>query len=164
MRDPFRETTSDTAQKVSELGIANSSARILPAGTVVLSRTASVGFATIMESAMTVSQHFVTWTCGAEVLPEYLLYVLRAMRREWAALQVGTTNVTVFMPDLFAVKIPLPELAQQQEIVADIRRQAQLTRELIDFLSAQTALLAEHREALVTAAVTREPKVPGEAA
>ena len=34
----------DTKERISEIGMANSAARLLPAGTVVLSRTASVGF------------------------------------------------------------------------------------------------------------------------
>ena len=38
----------DTVEYVSELGLANSSARLLPAGTVILSRTASVGFSAIL--------------------------------------------------------------------------------------------------------------------
>ena len=39
---------SATAHTVSQMGIDNSSARLLPAGTVVLSRTATVGKATVL--------------------------------------------------------------------------------------------------------------------
>ena len=39
-----------TKEKVSEIGLANSAARLLPKGTVVLSRTASVGFPLSSES------------------------------------------------------------------------------------------------------------------
>lgn len=47
----------ETTEYTNEAGIANSSARVLPAGTVVLSRTASVGFVTVMgrEMATTLS-------------------------------------------------------------------------------------------------------------
>jgi len=164
MRDPFTEVTSTTKQRISDLGLANSSAVLHAAGTVVLSRTASVGFATIMGNAMAVSQHFVTWTCGEDLLPEYLLYVLRAMRQEWESLQVGTTNVTVFMPDLYAVRIPLPPLMEQEQIVARIRRRRESVRQLVSALESQVSLLVEHRQAIITAAVTGEIDVPWAAA
>lgn len=44
LRGDCRTYVFETSECVSELGIANSSARTLPAGTVILSRTASVGF------------------------------------------------------------------------------------------------------------------------
>ncbi|MBM4336325.1 MAG: hypothetical protein FJ108_10495, partial [Deltaproteobacteria bacterium] len=48
IRDGHAEQVTETAEKISELGLANSSARLLPRGTVMLSRTASVGFSAIM--------------------------------------------------------------------------------------------------------------------
>ena len=43
----------DTEQKTNELGILNSSARVLPANTVCLSRTASVGYVVVMGDPVT---------------------------------------------------------------------------------------------------------------
>jgi hypothetical protein len=51
-RDGHGQEIQTTAQTVSELGLANSSARLLPAKTVCLSRTASVGYVTIMGKPM----------------------------------------------------------------------------------------------------------------
>jgi type I restriction enzyme, S subunit len=45
----------NTLQTVTEEGLANSSARLLPEGTVCLSRTASVGYVTIMGRPMATS-------------------------------------------------------------------------------------------------------------
>lgn len=156
LRDPYQESLSETAQQISPLGLANSSARIHPAGTVVLSRTASVGFSTIMGRPMAVSQHFVTWTCGPRLKPEYLLYLLRAMEQHWRALEVGTTNVTVFMPDLHALRVPLPPTEVQTEIIVRIRSSVRSTRTALVSLTRQIDLLAERRRALITAAVTGE--------
>ncbi|WP_407674078.1 restriction endonuclease subunit S [Paracoccus beibuensis] len=49
---------SSTEIKTNHAGIANSAARILPVGTVCLSRTASVGFVAIMGNPMATSQDF----------------------------------------------------------------------------------------------------------
>ena len=79
LRDGRKEYLGDTSEKVSERGLANSSARLLPAGTVILSRTASVGFSGIMPLPMATTQDFANWVCGSRISPEYLLYSLRAM-------------------------------------------------------------------------------------
>jgi hypothetical protein len=63
----LRKVAQDTLESTNEQGIANSSARLLPEGTVVLSRTASVGFVTIMGRPMATSQDFVNWVCGPEL-------------------------------------------------------------------------------------------------
>lgn len=67
---------SDTAVEISERGIANSSAVLHPAGTVVLSRDAGVGKSGIMGLSMAVSQHFITWTCHARRLSNWFLYYI----------------------------------------------------------------------------------------
>src|SRR5262249_3687403 len=66
----------ETLQNVTELGIENSSSVRLPVGTVCFSRTASVGFVTVMGREMATSQDFVNWVCGAKILPAYLMHAL----------------------------------------------------------------------------------------
>ncbi|MEU0949113.1 restriction endonuclease subunit S [Streptomyces canus] len=154
MRDVRQVELTETTQQISELGMANSSACLHPAGTVVLSRTASVGFSTIMGVEMAVSQHFVTWTCGDSLLPTYLLQLLRAMRQYFESVQVGTTNVTVFMPDLYSIRVPLPRLAEQEAIVERIDVRTREIDALASRFDRQVSLLRERRQALITAAVT----------
>ncbi len=72
---------TQTSESTNELGLENSSAVLLPAGTVCMSRTASVGFVTIMERDMATSQDFVNWVCGPELDPDFLMHLLIACRR-----------------------------------------------------------------------------------
>ncbi len=53
-------TIRETIQKVTQLGIENSAARLLPAGTVCLSRTASVGYVFVMGQEMATRSGFKT--------------------------------------------------------------------------------------------------------
>jgi type I restriction enzyme S subunit len=69
IRECGSDVIHETKEMVSELGLANSSARILPKGTVMLSRTASVGFAAIMGIDMATTQDFANWVCGDRLLP-----------------------------------------------------------------------------------------------
>lgn len=58
LRDGTRVYIEETAEKISELGLANSAAELLPAGTVIFSRTASIGFSGIMACPMATTQDF----------------------------------------------------------------------------------------------------------
>jgi type I restriction enzyme S subunit len=165
MREDRIEYITETREKISELGMANSSAELHLAGTVVLSRTASAGFSAIMGMDMATSQDFVTWTCGPLLNPRYLLLCLRAMRQDLLGrLAQGSTHQTIYMPDIESIQIPLPPLEEQEAIVDAIWRSLCKIDGIIDRLDRQMKLLAEHRQALITAAVTGQIDVPGAAA
>lgn len=155
VRDDRREVLTETRERISEIGMANSAAELHPNGTVVLCRTASAGYSAVMGKDMATSQDFVTWTCGQRIDPFYLLWCLRAMRPDLLGrLAMGSTHKTIYVPDLQALRIPLPPLAEQRQIVADIRASNETIDRAIDALDRQAALLAERRQALITAAVT----------
>jgi len=109
---------SATTECVTPEGIANSSARVLPAGTVVFSRTATVGKATRMARDMATSQDFANWVCGPTLEPSYLVQVFRHMDREWDRLQEGSTHKTIYMPVFKKLQILLPPIAEQKKIAA----------------------------------------------
>lgn len=154
IREGRQEYLGDTAEQVSPLGLANSAARLLPAGTVVLSRTASVGFSGIMPVPMATSQDFVNWVCGPEIRPLYLLYVFRAMRQEFRRLTMGSTHQTIYMPDVRDFRTPLPPLEEQDAIVAAVRAELARHDGLVARLRQQIEKLREYRQTLISAAVT----------
>ncbi len=110
------EPLLETAQHVSALGVANSAAVVHPAGTVMFCRTASVGLLTITGRPMATTQAFVTWSPGPRLLSRYLLYALAAMRPELFRIAYGSTHLTIYMPDLEALRVPLPPLEEQRRI------------------------------------------------
>jgi type I restriction enzyme S subunit len=148
------EYVQDTAEQVSDLGLANSSARLLPSGTVMLSRTASVGFSAIMGVPMATTQDFANWVCGEKLSPEFLLYCLRGMPNEFDRLKMGSTHNTIYMPDIQKLTIALPPMTEQKSIVKSIRKSVGRLDELIDAAQSAITLLQERRAALISAAVT----------
>ncbi|MFC9584607.1 restriction endonuclease subunit S [Streptomyces yangpuensis] len=155
VRDDRLEDLHETREKVSELGLANSAAELHPKGTVFLCRTASAGYSGVMGSDMATSQDFVTWTCGPRLNPYFLLWCLRAMRSDLLGrLAMGSTHKTIYVPDLQMLRIPVPSLDEQGEIVDAIRRQNSRIDNLTDKVRRQVELLKERRQALITAAVT----------
>jgi type I restriction enzyme S subunit len=106
----------DTKQHVTELGIAHSSARMLPANTVCLSRTASVGYVVVMGRPMATSQDFVDWVCSSELDYRFLKYVLLAEHHTFLRFASGTTHQTVYFPEVKAFHICLPPIKEQRRI------------------------------------------------
>lgn len=154
LRDGRQEYLGETSEKISPKGIANSSARLLPAGTVVLSRTASVGFSGIMPVPMATTQDFANWVCGPLLLPEYLLHVLRSMSGEFSRMTQGSTHQTIYMPDLKKLTIPLPPLDEQRRIVDHLRARTAEIDAASEAAERAAKLLREYRQSLITAAVT----------
>jgi type I restriction enzyme, S subunit len=111
----------ETAETTNALGLANSSARLLPKGTVVMSRTASVGFVTVMGRAMATSQDFVNWICEPELDPWFLAWALIASRSYLLDLASGAIHKTIYMPTVESFRLCVPGIEEQRRIVASLR-------------------------------------------
>ena len=154
IRDGQVEYVQQTAEKINEIGLANSAARLLPEGTVILSRTASVGFSAILGVDMATTQDFVNWVCGPALRPEYLLYVFRAMGPELQHLMMGSTHQTIYMHDVGGFSTPVPPVSEQDQIVAFVRKETAVIDALIANVRQAIDLHQEFRVALLSAAVT----------
>ena len=106
---------TSTLQNVTPLGIENSSSVLLPKGTVCFSRTASVGFVTVMGREMATSQDFMNWVCGAQVDPTYLMWALIMSRQRLLALSSGSTHRTIYMRVVEQFRVLLPPIELQRE-------------------------------------------------
>lgn len=104
---------SDTPEHTTPAGIDNSAAVLLPPGTVCFSRTASVGFATILGREMCTSQDFVNWVCGPSLRPTYLLWAFVTSRASLRALASGSTHKTIYFPTVERFRVLVPSLADQ---------------------------------------------------
>ncbi len=164
IRDGKREYVTDTEEKISEIGLAHSAARLLPKGTVILSRTASVGFSAIMGVDMATTQDFVNWVCGPDLKPEYLLHVFRSMEGEFRRLTMGSTHQTIYMPDVGSFRTPIPPIDEQEKIVAFVRNESAKIDALAGKIRDAIARSLEFRSALISAAVTGKIDVREEVA
>jgi type I restriction enzyme, S subunit len=156
LRDDAVDVVTETSERISDEGLANSAAVIHPAGTVLFSRTASVGFVAQMGVDMAVTQHYMTWTCGPRLDPSYLLHALRACRPEILGLEQGATHKTIYMPDLLGLKIPLPSREEQRAIVGALQPQLEARRRVRPSAEKLRGALNTYRSSLIHEAVTGE--------
>ena len=112
-----------------------------------------------------VSQH-VAILRPANVEPEWLAYSLFSVRAQDQLLggQYGGTKQQLGLQDLAELRIASPDRDEQRRRVETIGKARRESERLIGVLGRQIALLAEHRQALITAAVTGQLEIPGLAA
>ncbi len=146
---------SDTTFKINELGLANSSARLLPARAVVFTRDATIGESAITTRPMAVSQHIIAWLCHEDrVIPEYLLFTIYGMTGELLRLTNGSTIGTIGLGDVKSIRMALPPLDEQAAIIAAIVDAKDRLDEVVRLVRQSSDQLSEYRAALITAAVT----------
>lgn len=134
---------AQTHLRTNARGIENSAARILPRGTVCLSRTASVGFVAIMDRPMATSQDFANWVCGEELDPEFLMYALIRSRQSLREMATGATHKTIYMPALESFYVCAPDVDEQRAIVRRLNSQ-------LEEVSSLRATLAKREQDLLT--------------
>jgi type I restriction enzyme, S subunit len=162
---------SESAETIGPEGMANSSARPLPAGTVVFQRTANVGLSAVMGREMCTSQHFANWICGEKLDPFYLQQVFRHMSREWLRLVAGSVLPDIYMDTFKALQILLPPVSEQRKIgeigaAFDLRieQERKALASLIENRSALAQELLSGRLRLPDSIIARRREKAGQAA
>lgn len=147
----------ETQKKITQLGLDNSSARLLPAGTVVFSRTATVGKSTVMARSMCTSQDFANYICGKDLHNHYLVYLFRFLAPEWERLMAGSTHNSIYMPVFRDLQILLPPLSEQKNIASALHEMDAL----IDSLDQLIAKKRDIQQAAMQQLLTGQHRLPG---
>jgi len=117
---------SKTERNISIEGLQRSSAKLLPAGTVMLCKRAPVGPVAVAAIPMATNQGFLNFQCGPKLLPAYLAYWLIANERYLLAVANGSTYPELYKGDLFEFEIAVPPIEIQQKILKVIAAAKQL--------------------------------------
>lgn len=143
-------------RSLSAKGLAASSARLLPKGTVLISSRAPVGYCAVAATEVTTNQGFRSLVCGPDIDPFFVRYYLLLSRRYLEESASGTTFNELSGTALGELLFPVPPLEIQHRIVARID---ELFSELDDGeeeLRRARVELETYRKSLLKAAVTGE--------
>jgi len=115
---------SHTQQKITQAALKETSVKLLPRKTVLLCCTASVGEYAITEIDLTTNQQFNGLVVKKEykdkLLPEFLFYLASTFKKELIRASGKTSFNYVPVGTLKKIKIPLPPIEVQKEIVEQI--------------------------------------------
>lgn len=109
-----------TERKITEKGIKNSSAKLLPINSVILSSRAPIGHLAINKSLMATNQGCKGLVPSERLHYEYLYYFLSHSKQLLNDMGSGATFKELSGSKLATVEIPLPPISTQQKIVTKL--------------------------------------------
>ena len=135
-------------------------------GDVLLSKSGSIGTAAIVDCDTEFSIYesiFALRALEGVLTPEYLLYLLRSdlCAAQYSASLVGMGVGHLNMSDIVDVRVALPSLREQLEIVAFLEAEVRNFDTLAVEAQHAIGLLHERRTALITAAITGQMDLRG---
>jgi len=113
---------SDTKRKITELGLNNSSAKLLPIKTVLVSSRATIGRIAISKTELATNQGFknVIIKDFNRVNERYLACMLMRLVPQMEQMATGGTYKEISRASISTLRIPLPPLEVQEKIVAEL--------------------------------------------
>lgn len=142
-----------TKQYVTQAAVDDKKVKLVPANSVLLCCTASIGAAAIARLEMATNQQFnaLTPKSGA-INSDYLYFVATTLTQTLLSVSGSTTINFVSMAKLREIRIPFPPLAEQERIVAkldaafaEIDKAVSLAQyKMVDIESLNNALLARN--------------------
>ena len=128
-------------------------------GDIIYSRNATVGEAALVTEGMpkfAMGQDVCLIRLDEDILPEYLLYVLKSgvISNQLDLVMVGSTFKRINVDDIRSFSIAFPTYDEQIAIVAELARILGKYDALVSNAEATIGLMTERRTALISAAVT----------
>ena len=104
---------------ITEAGLINSSAKLLPQGTVLLSTRATIGECSIATAECTTNQGFQSLVAKKNnVSSEFLYYIVAKIKREMLRRSCGSTFLEISANELKKIHANIPSKAEQEKLVS----------------------------------------------
>ncbi len=145
-------TIMETIQHTNEDGLANSASRLLPKGTVCVSRTASVGYVVTMGRDMAASQDFVNWVPTPAVTSDWLQLIFIADTDGLRRFGKGTVHKTIYFPEWLSVHVGLPSIEEQLEISAIVNEKIVAMERLESAIDVQVIKAEKNKQSVLASA------------
>lgn len=117
-----------TRESVTEQGLRSSSTKLLPAGAVLLTSRATIGFTAVADIPVCTNQGFVNFVCGPELVPEFLAFWLRTQKAKMLQHAGGTTFKEIARGVIRKFDIAYPDVQEQRRIVDLLTRAEGIVR------------------------------------
>ena len=107
---------SDSSRKISTKGLSESSATLLPVGSVLMCSRATIGPCAINTIPVSTNQGFKSFICSERINNEYLYYLISILKDYFIDNASGSTFLEVSKSVVENCELMLPPLKEQQKI------------------------------------------------
>ena len=127
-------------ERISDLGLHSSGAKLHPPGTILMTSRASIGFAAIAKEEICTNQGFQSLRCGSELDNWFALHQIRHRRAELYQLAAGSTFLEVSGSNVRSFPFIVPPLPEQKKIAEILSGIDSTTDNLRSYLGKQEIL------------------------
>jgi type I restriction enzyme S subunit len=155
---------TDSSEKITETALKNSSCSIMPVKTVCVAMyggSGTIGKSGILEVECATNQAICSIVSDKKVLnPDYLHYVIMAVRKYWMKYAVGTRKDPNINQQIIAqMRIPIPQLSKQDIIVNHLDKVTDKCDSLIAEKESLINDLEAYKKSLIYEVVTGKRRV-----
>ena len=143
------KTIKKGAKSITRIGLANSSAKLMPSGSVHFSTRAPIGYVVISSKPLATNQGFKSLIPAPDILNDYVYYYLMASIDYARKRASGTTFLELSGRAFGDLPIPLAPTVIQHKIVARIEELFPELDKGIESLKAARAKLNVYRQAVL---------------
>ena len=133
--------TDKTERTITELGLKESSAKLLPPNSILVTSRATIGECAINLVPMSTNQGFQSIICNSKNNNLFIFYAIKFHKNTLLRLAYGTTFLEISKSEMKKVEITVPELYREQQKIASILSN-------VDSLIQQTQKIIEHTQRL----------------
>ncbi len=151
---------NNSRRRITDIGLNECSASILPIGTVIMQSRASIGAVKISSVELCTNQGFINFVTSKLLNNRYLFYLIDVyLGYYFANVATGTTFMEMSRTKAKQEKIPLPEI-QEQIVIADFLDSFcnKISKEKT-IIEQQIEKLKQYRKCLIHECVTGKRKV-----
>lgn len=136
----------DSEKKITELGLQKSSAKLVPAKTILMTSRASIGYFGLINKPASTNQGFINIIPFNDNHRAYMLFDLKNRKEEIIGNANGSTFLEISKGKFRQMKIKLP---QDEKVLIDFEQEFEITFNFIENLLKQNTKLREARDILL---------------
>lgn len=153
-----KKYVSISNRTISHEGLNNSSAKLLPHGTILLTTRASIGLKAILLNPATTNQGFQNLIINSEIDNQFIYYLLGILKKEIIKQASGSTFLEISPRKLGEIRLYLPRRIQEQQAIAAALSDVD---ELLNSLNRLIAKKKDIRLANMQELLTGKRRLPG---
>ena len=139
VKDLKHDILENTVDRISQLGLDNSSSKLVRSGSILIATRMAVGRVVMAGVDVAINQDLKAITCDDNIDTKFLYYFLQSQNNYFNRMSSGATVKGIKVAHIMDLEIPLPPLAEQKKIAAILDAADQLRQkdqQLIDHYAA----------------------------